>query len=431
MGISRILTSPKTIITLILLTLFASLTGFFVPQASEKSPEFFELWRQKNIYTYRLITRLQLHRVYTSYWFLTLVVMIALSLLLSIKEQFKKNLRIKTVRRIDDIVLRSVFSDIISTLKRRGYKIIHADDKRALFSKNHIGRWGSIIFHSGLLMIVISGIIVLCFQKRGFVQMMEEETFNGREEEFLVLQKGVLADRFDTGFMTTLKRFTHTYWDNGKPRFIESSIRINIDGRFIDKDISINHPAFIKGTRIYQSTDYGYTISLALRHPSGSQTIAHLNLDKPSRLGAFAKGRTDFPKSPYILDMKFLPDASGETFYLKRPILYLKVFKQDDILFDGLIVPGDGVKIGRDTLYFVGTRYWSGIIFVKNPGMFLAYLGIAIGIMGAIIMFLMPYREIQIVLDENQRPNITGMTTRYRAMFREELNEIKREVGIL
>jgi len=434
MGISRILTSPRTIITLILLTLFASLIGSLIPQASEKSPEFFELWRQKNIYTYRLVTRLQLHRVYTSYWFLSLVVMIALSLTLSIKEQIRRNLRmrIRGVKRVDGGVSPgSVFSNIISIIKKKGYKIAYADGERALFSKNRLGRWGSVIFHSGLLLIVVSGIIVLCFQKRGFVQIIEGETFNGNEDGFLVIEKGILAGRFDTGFMTTLRRFTHTYWDNGKPRFIESSMRINIDGKFIDKDISINHPAFIKGTRIYQSTDYGYTVSLVLRDPSsGLQSIAHINLDRPHRLGVFAKGRTDFPGSPYIVDMKFLPDASGKTFYLKKPILYLRVFKGSDMLFEGLVLPGDGVKIGRDILYFVGTGYWSGIIFVKNPGIFLAYTGIAIGIIGATIMFLMPYREIKVTLSEGQRPQITGMSTRYRAMFREELNEIKREAGI-
>ncbi len=94
--IKKFLTSPKTVITLIIITLGACLIGFFVPQITDKSPSFFEQWKEKNIYTYRFVDRLQLNRVYTSYWFLTLVVLITISLGYSLYLQVKKNIRHKS-----------------------------------------------------------------------------------------------------------------------------------------------------------------------------------------------------------------------------------------------------------------------------------------------------------------------------------------------
>ncbi len=430
--INKFLISPKTIISLITLTLLACAIGFFVPQITDKSPSFFETWRENNIYTYRFVTRLQLHQVYTSYWFLALVCLIAISLLSSIYAQITKNLKYRLKCGIQNTEYRTQNTDKIKNVlhKKRyreqgfineGYKLI--------FTKNSINRWGSVIFHTGLLFVVISAILVLCFQNRGFVQLIEGDTFNGKESNFLVKSRGALAGEYNTGFNTFLSKLDHTYWETGELKHLESDLTIVEDNEQAKKKVSINSPLFIKGTNLYQSNDYGYTLSFVLKKLTGEKVVSHFNIDRASYVRKHAIGKSDYPMSPYIVEMKFLPDLEKKSFYLNKPIVYLNIAEGLRKAFSGLVIPGDAIKIKDDILRFTGVRYWSGLIFVKNPGMSIAYIGFVIIIIGLVIMFLLPYKEIHLSFDPVTKAyNIAGKTKKYEAIFNEELDEIREEI---
>lgn len=430
--INKFLISPKTIISLIILTLAACLIGFLVPQITDKSPSFFETWQENNIYTYRFVTRLQLHQVYTSYWFLGLVCLIAISLLSSLYAQIKKNLNYRLKCGTQNTEYRTLNTDKIRTaLHKKRYReqgFINEGNK-LIFTKNSISRWGSVIFHAGLLLVVISAILVLCFQNRGFVQLIEGDTFVGKESGFIVKSRGALAGEYNTVFYTFLSKLDHTYWETGKLKHLESSLTIVEDKEQTDKKVSINNPLFIKGTNIYQSDDYGYTLSFVLKKLTGEKVVSHFNIDRASNVRKHAIGKSDYPMSPYIVEMKFLPDLEKKSFYLNKPIVYLNIAEGLNNVFSGLVIPGDAVKIKDDILHFTGVRYWSGLIFVKNPGMSIAYIGFVIVIIGLVIMFLLPYKEIHLSFDPVQEVyNITGKTKKYEAIFNEELDEIRGEI---
>ncbi len=95
--IKRLLLSPKTTILLILIFLAACIIGITVPQITEKSPSYFDNWEENNIYTYRFVTRLQLHKIYTSIWFLCAISLTLISLGYSLYLQIKKNIRQRNV----------------------------------------------------------------------------------------------------------------------------------------------------------------------------------------------------------------------------------------------------------------------------------------------------------------------------------------------
>ena len=430
--INKFLISPKTIISLIILTLLACSIGFFIPQLTDKSPSFFETWQDQNVYTYRFVTRLQLHQVYTSYWFLALVCLIAISLLSSIYAQIKKNLKYRLQCGIQNTEYRTQnIERIRNTLHKKRYREqgFTNDEDKLIFTKNSINRWGSVIFHAGLLLVVISAILVLSFRSRGFVQLIEGDTFVGKESGFIVKSRGALAGEYNAGFYTFLSKLDHTYWETGKLKHLESSLTIVENKEQADKKVSINNPLFIKGSNIYQSDDYGYTLSFVLKKLTGEEVVSHFNIDRASNVRKHAVGKTDYPLSPYIVEIKFLPDLEKKSFYLNKPIVYLNIAKGLKKVFSGLVIPGDAIKIKDDILHFTGVRYWSGLIFVKNPGMTIAYIGFVIVIIGLVIMFLLPYKEIHLSFDPVTKAyNIAGKTKKYEAIFNEELDEIRVEI---
>jgi hypothetical protein len=429
------ITRPKFVITLIALVLFTAFMGVLVPQVSYKSPSYFETWKLTSPKTFYLVDILQLNRVYSSVWFLGLVLVVLLSLGYSIYLQSKRNLRRQNCAPSDnapsDTVVTGPVNEerLIRFMRKRSYALKHKDNGSLFFSKNSINRWGGVIFHAGLFLIIAAAIIGLAFQKRGFAQVMEGEVFAGRDSDFRVKEMGLFSKRFDTGFAIRLYGFQHRYWDTGDVKSMESSVGVMSGNTAADHTIAINSPLTINGVTMYQSANYGYALSFLLKKPTGEQVVTHFLLDKPDRIGRPAVGKSDFETTDYLFDMTFYPDITRPSFYPSKPILYLRVLERGTPLFQGLVLPGQAVKVKNDILLFAAIRGWSGLIFAENIGANMAYAGFAIAIAGMIINYLLPYKEVRLRTLGDSGLAITGATKKYRAIFEEELSTIKAELG--
>lgn len=482
----KTITKPRFIIALIVLTLIAVLLGVLIPQVSDKGPSYFEEWKLTSPKIFYIVNLLQLNRVYTSVWFLALVFIILLALGYSLYQQIKRNIKVHRSKfTVHDSWLmvhsdneQSTINDerIIKFMKKKGYRLVQSspfmthssyeqstinnkrstvnDEHVMVFSKNSISRWGGAVFHSGLFMIILAALVGLAFQKRGFVQVMEGEVFSGRHEDFLVRDLGVFQKRFDVGFKTQLYKFNHEYWETDQIKDISSLVAIiDKDGKTKEKTINVNSPLKYNGINIYQSFDYGYALTFVLKRPNGKETVTHFLLDRPDRKTKPFVGNSDFPQTPYIFKMKFYPDISMNSFYLGKPILYLQVFRQvhsspftvhgndertatnnrrltvsDELIFEGLVIPGNVMNIEGNLVRFHGISHWSGLIYVKGFDVSIAYIGFFISCIGASIIFLLPYKEI-FISQKGSVLSLYGRTNRYNPLFKEEMEKIKEELN--
>ena len=431
------ITRPKFVITLIVLTFIAALLGALIPQVGDKSPSYFEEWKLKSPKTFYIVNLLQLDRVYTSAWFLALVFIIMLSLGYSLYSQVRRNLKRKdfappAAADWDFIDTKTVIKQesLIRFMRKQRYFLKNKSDDILVFSKNSINRWGGVIFHSGLFLIIVAALIGLAFQKRGFVQVMEGEVFSGRHEDFFVRDLGVFQERFDVGFKTQLYKFNHEYWETDQIKDISSLVAIiDKDGKTKEKTINVNSPLKYNGINIYQSFDYGYALTFVLKRPDGSETVTHFLLDRPDRRTKPFVGKTDFPQTQYIFRMKFYPDISMNSFYLGKPILYLQVVKGiSNPVFEGLVIPGNVMNIEGNLVRFHGISHWSGLIYVKGFDMSIAYIGFFISCIGASIIFLLPYKEM-FISQKGSVLSLYGSTNRYKPLFEEEMERIKEELS--
>lgn len=433
----KTITKPKFVITLIILTLIATFIGAMVPQVSDKSPSYFEEWKLRSPKTFYIVDLLQLNRIYTSVWFLSLVFIIMMSLGYSLYSQVRRNLKRKdfappVAAGWYSIDTKTVIEQesLIRFMRRRRYFLKNKSDDVLVFSKNSINRWGGVVFHSGLFLIIIAALIGLAFQKRGFVQVMEGEVFSGKSEEFLVRDLGVFQKRFDVGFKTQLYKFNHEYWETDQIKDVSSSVNIIYkDIKTKEKTINVNSPLKYNGINIYQSFDYGYALTFILKRPDGSETVTHFLLDRLDRRTKPFVGKTDFPQTQYIFKMKFYPDISMNSFHLGKPILYLQVLKGgNNPIFEGLVIPGNVMNIEGNLMRFYGISHWSGLIYVKGFDMSIAYIGFFISCIGASIIFLLPHKEIFISQKGSVLP-LYGSTNRYKPLFEEEMERIKEELS--
>jgi cytochrome c biogenesis protein len=439
--IKRLLVSPKTTILLIIIFLAACITGITVPQITEKSPSYFDNWKENNIYSYRFVTRLQLHRVFTSIWFLGAISLTLLSLGYSLYRQIKKNLGQRNAsinpeqnRENLSVVCKKIAypDDIKQLFRNKGYRITSTETgkDKFIFSKNSLGRWGSTVLHMGIFLVILSAFFAFAFQKRGFVQIIRGDIFSGDYSDFLVKDLGVFAKDFSLDFTTRLSLLNHTYYESDEIKKLESIILVdNKKGSSRREVISPNEPLDIKGVRIYQSYNYGYTLTFMLKKPDGQEVITHFNLDMTKKKDNPLIGKSDFPTTPYIFEMKFLPDLKGTSFFITKPIVYLTIFEMitKDTLFNGLLLPKHSIKINDDILSFIGITEWSGLIFTHNPGMTLSYFGFALIIIGAIVMFGFPYKEVSTSIQKSNGETVISAyvhTMRYPATFKEDVRDI-------
>ena len=439
--IKRLLLSPRTTILLLLIFLAACVAGLTVPQITEKSPSYFDSWKENNIYTYRFVTRLQLHRVYTSIWFLLTIGLTLVSLGYSLYRQIQKNRGLRTPalnpgeRREDlSVVCRKRnYPDAIRRLfRKKGYRIRETGTggDKIIFFKNSFGIWGSTVLHTGIFLVILSAFFVFAFQKRGFVQVIRGETFSGRQADFLVVDLGFFSDTFSTDFSTSLLLLNHEYHDNDKVKKLQSIVTVYDNEEMSRRAvISPSEPLDFKGTRIYQSYNYGYTLSFMINKHDGKEVGAHFNLDMTEKKEKPLVGKTDFPTTPYIFEIKFHPDIQNKSLHITKPIVHLKISDMitRDTLFKGLLLPKQSVHVNDDSVSFIGIREWSGLIFTHNPGMSLSYPGFALIIIGAVVMFGFPYKEVCTCIKKNDGERIISAyvhTMRYPATLKEEVGDI-------
>ena len=444
-NVKKFLASPKTSLVLILVFLAACIIGITVPQITDKSPSYFELWKEENIYTYRFVTRLQLHKVYTSIWFLCTTSLTLMSLGLSLYLQIKKNIRLSKPAISPDsqkahisdnltfVYKETLNPDHIKQLfRKKGYRITPSEITvgNLMFIKNSIGRWGSIILHTGIFLVILSAFLVFSFQKRGFVQIIKGDTFSGNHEDFIARDLGAFAKDFNMDFTIRLSLLNHEYDEHDKIKKLESITLVDDKkGNTRREVISPHDPLDVKGVRIYQSYNYGYTLSFMRKKPDGQEVVTHFNLDMTKKKDKPLVGKSDFPTTPYIFDMIFFPDVKGTSFFITKPIVHLTISEMitRDIVFSGLLLPRHSIRIKDDVLSFIGITEWSGLIFARNPSMTLSYIGFAFIIAGAVVMFGFPYKEVCTSLQQSDGETVifaNVQTMRYPATLREDVREM-------
>jgi len=209
--VKRFLLSRKTVLSLICTVGISCLVGSTIPQITRKSPQFFETWKAGSPRLYYMIDLLQLNQVYTSTWFLILIALVALSLAYSVYYQSKTLIKSKktaqreiTERSFKDFLALSLVQGsgirdqgpgggveelslkIKENFKAKGFRPYLAieESRYFIFGKNRAGRWGSVIFHLGLFICILAALYGLAFQKRGFVQLKQADTFQGKDEDW-------------------------------------------------------------------------------------------------------------------------------------------------------------------------------------------------------------------------------------------------------
>jgi len=150
--------------------------------------------------------------------------------------------------------------------EEEGRTIIRAD-------KGRWNKWGYIIVHSAILVILVGGWIGVHYGFRGNMAVVEGGVETQSEISFL---KGTSTDHLTMPFEIRCNSFFIDFYPTGAPKEFRSNLTIVDGGKdVLTSDIIVNEPLYYKGVRIYQASfgDGGSEITFKLFHMDGSKKI--------------------------------------------------------------------------------------------------------------------------------------------------------------
>ena len=399
---------------------------------------------------YSILNTLQLFDIFHSFWFVILTTLLALNLIFCTWYRLlakpapgqngggKINVPLGEPTELFDIPRNFPHETrrIEGLLAKRFRRLARSDQEDETVFKGEKGllsTFGVYLIHASILMILLGAVLDAFFSIKGGMQIAE-----GEMENVLYLEDGRGVKKLD--FSVQCDRFTLTLYDTGAPKMYRSDLTFIKDQRPVQKSaILVNHPTTFGGLRFYQAS-YGEIPAAAvsyMRLPGGAkaevvQTAEGQVYPLPGVDAAFEVIRVE----PNFMNMG--PAAKlqvhtpqGEVqFWIFQHIKTLKktypdVFDTMPVLNPAAFAPFVFALEG------IHSRYYTGLQVMREPGVFWVGLGAVLMILGFIMVFFYPQRQVWVVVrqaDAGTVVRITGRSRRDPAGLQKEMTDITSEL---
>ncbi len=348
-------------------------------------------------------TTLGLLDIYTSPLFILLLVLFNISLIICTIRLFpfakkgfpfinKNNLEFEKNTSYD-------IEYYIDFFNRAGWRIKRSDeDNNIIMAEQHkAGKYGVIITHIGLFIIMISAAFGYIYGFNGSIALFEKETVNG-----LTDKKG---EFIPFGFDVTLNSFNIEFYEGTKTaKAFLSDVTISKDNKELHKAIiNTNHPLKYNNIVFYQSY-YNHQVNQNMKmsilfFSSNKQETALLEFDKPYKIGKYT-----FVIKNFYEDFGYdivTGKPSNMSSNLNNPAVLIKTYDEN-----GKFIIGGWLLLYAHEPTFIrqlnmalqfkeldGTIY-SGISVKYNPAISFIYLGGILMCFGVLFIYLLNYTAV-------------------------------------
>ena len=431
----------KLAIVLFIVLTLASILGTLIPQ--QRTPAEYQA-HYGNVS--RLVTGLDLDRLYQSAWFIGLLMLFGLNLVVCSLTRLTPKLRrtfgnawttrpgeIASLKTRDSFTKRSSLEAFVGAtraeLGRRRFRVAAKNESgRALLrSRKHtIGLFGSDIVHLGVLVILAGGIVSGLGKYRSDVFVSEGQTVPVPSRAISLRLDKFETEVYPTGAVKAWKS-TVTIYEAGGPR--------------LTRTISVNHPLSYKGVMFYQNS-YGWdwenpSLELRVKKKSDPAFLMTLSL-KPG-------GKASLDDGTEIAAVRFLPDfvigADNEpatrTWEPNNPAVLIEGYRKDARVFSGWVFAKYPEfthfrDAGEMDLAFELASYkapqFSVLQAASDPGAPVIWTGCIFLMLGLFLSFYWPPHEIKLILEAHEGPSVAvsagGLASKSRDRFEEEFASI-------
>ncbi|WP_157729463.1 cytochrome c biogenesis protein ResB [Tumebacillus algifaecis] len=394
-----------------------------------------------------LYYRLGLSDMYNSWWFLTLVLMLAISLIIcsiervvplykSLKNQpiARKVIAIRSDRlyAVKEAAGEADIDTLAAALKKKRYKVSR-EAGALLAEKGRLPRFGAYIIHIGLL-IIIAGV---------FVRLIPGAYFS----DMVWLKQGERQYIEEVGFSLQNNGFDLEFYDSDQTRVkkYETDVAVYVgDEEKVKKHLIVNEPLKFNHTLIYQNS-YDPNpmfkrgaVELFEKASGKSLGTFEINFDDPQQ--EYKVGEYTLTMINYYPDIKVDPEKGG-VFTNSRdaynPGLQLKIAKpggEAQTQWMMPLAPFVEEMLGKDYQYKlqlvqVELFNMTGLRLQKDLGIPVVYSGCAVVLWGLVLCFYFQHRRIWARLEDGVL-HIGANTSKNWLGMNKEFNKATAGIGI-
>ena len=366
--------------------------------------------------SWKVILTWGLNHVYSTWWYLSLLVLFGSSLTactftrqLPALKAARKWKYYQQPRQFEKLALSTELAtgsikSLIPLLEQQNYRVFQQDN--AVYArKGIIGRIGPIIVHAGML-IVLAGSIWGIFTGFFAQEMIASgNTFQIRN----IIESGPLSTaQIPTDWSLKVNRFWIDYIDNGTIDQFYSDLSVIDDrGRELKRDtIYVNHPLRYDGVTVYQTN---WAIA-AVRVQLNNSPIFQLPMAKLDTISGGNIWGTWVPTKPDL--------SSGVSLLAKDLQGTVLVYDQTGELANAVRI-GQSIKINGVDLKLVDLIGSTGLQIKADPGVPIVYTGFGLLMLGVVMSY---FSHSQIwALETDRKFYFGGKTNRAQVSFERDM----------
>lgn len=338
-----------------------------------------------------------------------------------------------------------VWRRLESLLRRKGFTLLQRQGEDgevvARGVRHSAGYWGSAVFHGGLLLVILGGLVTVSTRTWGSFGVMEGDRFHDRREDYVVYKRGPLVGEKHGQFEVYLEKVELQLNPENKLHDYGARVRVTGPGgesreAFIDGP---NPLAFVG--RIFYKQLFGYSPALILTFPEGQEISRfYVNIDTDLRSGdnIFYQGDFAIPRTPYQARAAFIPDLDAGSFPPRtrsdspvNPALYLEVSREGEKVYRGVVGLGGSAEFDGVRLQFHHLKKWYGFSVVQDRGMAVVFTAFGVMVLGLFLTYLVVPREITVrLLPAGDRTLVAvgGRSAKFAPLFAREFALLAREM---
>jgi cytochrome c biogenesis protein len=425
--VKRFLRSPKVIIGEIVAVAFAGVFGATLPQAGNSSAAELARLHARGPIVARVVDLLELDHVFRSYWFLALTLLASASLSIVVAEQLRRLRSAWTQRLTESHFRRAPLCAEFERQATLGTAVSARESRVEVRTEKRLGLAGSPLFHTGVLLVIVAGTLRALFAVDAVVDLVEGETLLPTSEAWAAQWPGLLARPLRLDCPVTLDEVRATRYERGDLRDLRIRLSLRQGGGSKGEEVAINQALHVPGGRLFLGSDFGPAALIEWQEngtPSAREAVLLVSQGK----GVY-EGRSS-GQAGVRAYLRAQVDGAGN-----RPTsLELRVMRGSALLFTGQVRPGDVAPIsGGLVLRLHGMPFWARLRGSRDPALWLAYLGFALALVGATIIFTVVKVDSCVVVTtegDHERVFVALRPQRFAAAFRERFQRlVDREGG--
>jgi hypothetical protein len=361
------------------------------------------------------------HRVYGSWLFLAALLLAGASLLVVVKEQWDRAGR-TLLRPLDERAFRGSPHRAEFLRPARGAPGVQ------FATSGRIGSLGPLVFHCGLVVVAVAGLVRALMVADAQIDLMEGETLPAGSSGFGAHWGGPLATPFDLGNPVMLERLRVDSYPSGELRSLSATVREVRSTGPATTEVGVNRPLAVEGGTLHVSSYFGPAAFLELDPEGGQGPSRQVVLLAPVDGPRFEKEVVLTGQALYLR----LRARSGEGGALPR-VVDARITRGAKVLYSGPLSPGTAVSLpGAGRITLAGLAWWVRISASRDRSVPLAYTGFAVLLLGALVMFGVVRVDtmVSVVAEGDQERVVVALRAeRFAPLYRDRFSTLVRREG--